>query len=81
VVEALEVATLALPVADGVIDELKLAYITEVGDGEDRREDGLEAVVFALLRKLVHLQEALIAAALNLDEVRYFNCGWNFGKI
>ena len=60
VVQALEVAALALPVADRVIDELELGDVAEVRDGKDRSEDRLQAVVFALLRELIHLQEALI---------------------
>ncbi len=81
VVETLEVAALALPVADGVVDELELGDVAEVGDGEDGGEDGLEAVVLALLGELVHLQEALVAAALDLDEVRNLNGGGDLGKI
>ncbi len=81
VVEPLEVAALALPVADGVVDELELADVAEVGDGEDGGEDRLEAVVLALLRKLVHLEEALVAAALNLDEVGNLNGCGNLRKI
>jgi len=81
VVEPLEVAALALPVADGEVDELELGDVTEVSDGEDRGKDRLQAIVLALLRKLVHLQEALVAAALDLDEVGNLNGGWNLGKI
>ena len=80
-VQALEVAALALPVADGEVDELELGDVAEVGDREDGGEDGLQAVVLALLRELVHLQEALIAAALHFDEVRNLDGGWNLGKI
>ena len=35
VIETLEVAALALPVADGEIDEFQLRDVAEVGDGED----------------------------------------------
>jgi len=81
VVQTFEVAALALPVADGEVDELKLGDVAEVGDREDRGKDRLQAIVLALLGKLVHLQEALVAAALNLDEVGNLDCGWDFGKI
>jgi hypothetical protein len=81
VVETLEVAALALPVADREVDELKLADVAEVGDGKDRGENGLKAVVFALLGELVHLQEALIAAALDFDEVGNLNGCWYLRKI
>ena len=81
VVEALQVAALALPVADGEVDELEFRHVAEVGDGEDRGEDRLEAVVLALLGELVHLQEALVAAALDLNEVGNLDGGGNLGKI
>ena len=81
VVEALEVAALALPVADGEVDKLELGDVAEVGDGEHGGEDGLEAVVLALLGELVHLEEALIAAALDLDEVGDLDAGRDFREI
>ena len=77
VVQTLEVAALALPVADGEVDELEFGDVAEVGDGEDRGEDRLQAIVLALLRKLVHLEEALVAAALDLDEVGNLNGCWD----
>src|ERR1035441_10283809 len=43
VVETLQVAALALPIADGEVDELKLGDIAEVGDGKDRGEYRLQA--------------------------------------
>ena len=48
-VEALQVAAFALPVANREIDELELRDIAEVGDGEHGGENGLETVVLALL--------------------------------
>ena len=81
VVQALEVAALALPVADGEVDELELGDVAEVGDGEDRGEDRLQAVVLALLGQLVHLQKALVAAALDFNEVGDLDGGGNLGKI
>jgi hypothetical protein len=81
VIKTLEVTALALPVADGVVDELELGDVAEVGNGEDGGEDGLEAVVFALLGELIHLEEALIAAALDLDEIGDLDAGRDLGKI
>ena len=80
-VEPFEITALALPVANGIIDELELGDVAEVGDGEHGGEDGLKAVVFALLRQLVHLQKALIGAALHLNEVRNLDAGGNLGKV
>ena len=81
VIEALEVAALALPVADREVDELELGDVAEVGDREDAGEDRLETVVLALLRELVHLEEALVAAALDLDQVRDLNGGGDLGEV
>ena len=72
--QALQVAALALPVADGEIDEVELRDIAKVGDGKDRGEDGLKAVVFALGGQLIHLQKALVGAALHFDQVRNLDC-------
>jgi len=69
VVQPLQVAALALPVADRVIDELELRHVAEVGDGKDGLEDGLQARFVALARQFVHLQEAVVRALLHLDEV------------
>jgi hypothetical protein len=70
VVETLQITALALPVADGEVDELELGDVAEICDREYRGEDGLKTVVLALLGELIHLKEALITATLNLDEVR-----------
>ncbi len=81
VVQPLQVAALALPVADRVVHKLKLGDIAEVGDREHGGEHRLQAVVITLLRQLVHQQEALIAAALNLDQIWNLDRGGNLGKI
>jgi hypothetical protein len=49
VLQALEPAALALPVADRVLDELELAGPAEVREREDAREDGLQAGLLPLL--------------------------------
>ena len=81
VVQPFQVATLALPVADRIVHKLKLRDVAEVGDREDRLKHGLEPAVFALAGQLVHLQEAVIGALLNLDQVRDLDGGRNFRKI
>ncbi len=48
VMQSLQVAALALPVADGVINEVELRNIAEVGNGKDGCEDRLQTVVFTL---------------------------------
>src|SRR5262249_6939440 len=49
VVQAFEVAALALPVADRVIDELEIAHTTEIGNRKNRVKYSLQADVFALI--------------------------------
>ena len=78
VMQSLEVTALALPVADGEVDKVQLGDIAEVGDGENRDKYGLEPVVFPLRRQFVHLQKALVGAALHFDQVRDLDGGWNF---
>jgi len=59
-VQPFQVAALALPVADGIIHKLELAHAAKVGDRENRVEHRLQACIFPLVGKQVHLQEALI---------------------
>ena len=78
VVQPLEVAALAFPVADGILDELQLRHIAEVGDGKYRLEHRLQSGIVTLTRQRVHLQEAVIGTLLDLDEVGNLDGRWNF---
>ena len=81
VMKSLQVAALALPVADREVDEVELRDIAEIGDGKDRGEDGLQSVVLAFGGQLIHLQKALIAAALHFNQIRDLNGGGDFRKV
>src|SRR5205823_6128 len=81
VVQAGELAALALPVADRVLDELERRVLPEIADREDRLEHRLQAGVLALARQTVHLQEALVRLLLDLDQVRDGNGRLDFRKI
>ncbi len=81
VMETLEVAALALPVADGVVDEVQLRNAAEVSNGENRNKHRLQPRVITLVGQLIHLQKALIGASLHFDQVGNLGCGWNLGKI
>jgi hypothetical protein len=70
-----------IPVADGVFDELERRVLAEVADRKDRLEDRLEPDVFALSRRRVHLQEALVRLLLDLDEVRDRNRGLDLREL
>ena len=80
-VQPLQVAALALPVADGVLDKVELRDVAEVGDGEDRLKYRLQAGVVAFAGQGIHLQEAVIGALLHLDEVGNLDGRRNLGKI
>ncbi len=54
-----------------VLHEVQRGALREIADREHRLEHFLQAEVVALLRPHVHLQEILVRAALNLDEVRH----------
>ena len=73
VLQALQLAALALPVADGVLDELERRVLPEVADREDRLEHRLQTRVLALGGQAVHLQEPFVALLLNFDQVRNRN--------
>jgi hypothetical protein len=81
VLQALQAAALALPVADRVANELQLAGAAEVGEREDAREDGLETRGLALLGQQVHLQEPLVGAALHVDQIGKIHEGTNLREI
>ena len=80
-VQTFQVAALAFPVSDGVIDEIQLRESSKILDREYGREDGLQPRVFALRRQQIHLQEALIRQALNLDQVRNLDRTLDLGKV
>ena len=80
-VQPFEVAALALPVSDGVIDELELAQAAKIGDGEDAFKNAFEPRVVSLTGKQVHLEKAFIGLFLNLDQVRDRNRGFDLRKI
>src|SRR5439155_20859949 len=81
VMEPLQLAALALPVGDRVLDELERRVLAEVRDREDRVEPALQTPVLALARQTVHLQEALVRLLLDLDQVRDRNSRLDFRKI
>ncbi len=81
VVQTLKLAALALPVADGVLDELERRVLAEIADGENRLEHRLQPGVFALGRQPVHLQKTLVRLLLNLDQVRNGNRRLDFGEV
>jgi len=60
VVQAAQVAALALPVADRVVDEIELRKPAKILDRKYRREHGLQTGILALARQQIHLQKALI---------------------
>src|SRR4029077_16260575 len=69
-VQPLEVAALAFPIPDGVIDKIQLRETAKILDREYRRENRLQPGVFAFRWQQIHLQEALIRQPLDLDQVR-----------
>jgi hypothetical protein len=75
VVETLDAAAPAAPVADLVAHELQLAGVAEVGEREDRGEHRLQPAGGSLLGQQVHLQELLVGGPLDLDQVRQLDTG------
>ena len=77
-VQTFQVAALALPVADRIVDEFEIAYTTKIGNREDGIKNGLQADVFALIGQQIHLQEPLVRLLLYLDQVGDRNRSLNF---
>ena len=81
VMQPFQVAALALPVADRKVHKLKLRDIAEIGNRKHRLKYCLQSAVFAFAGQFVHLQEAVVGALLNLDQVRDLDGRGNLGKI
>ncbi len=81
VMQPLQVAAFALPVADGVIHEIKLGNITKIGNGEHGGKHGLQSGLLALAGQPVHLQKTLVGALLDFNQIRNLNGRGNFGKV
>jgi hypothetical protein len=79
--EAFQVSAFALPVSDGVADELESRHATEIRDRENGVEHRLQTGVFALLRKHVHLEEPFVGILLYLDQIRNLNRCPNLGEV
>ena len=73
VMQPRELAALALPVADRILDELERRILAEIADRKDRLEHRLQAGILALRGKTAHLQEPLVGLPLDLDQVRNRN--------
>ena len=81
VVQPFEVAALALPVTDRVIDEIQLGQAAEIGDRENAGEHRLQTRVVAFLRQHVHLQKPLVTLLLDFDQIRDRNGCFDLGEI
>jgi hypothetical protein len=81
VFEPFQIAAFALPVSDLVFDEFERCGLAKIRDGKYRGENGLQADKIALLRNQVHLEEAVVGFALNLDKVWNLNRGTYLRKI
>jgi len=80
VVQAFQVAALAFPVADRIINEFQLRHFAEVADRKHGSEHRLKPAVIALARQKVHLQKALIRLHLDFNQVGNLNRAWIFAK-
>src|SRR5262249_35104801 len=80
-VQAGELAALALPVADRILDELERRVLAEVGNREHRLEDRLQARVLTFVRQPVHLQEPLIRLPPDFDQVRNRDRGLDLREV
>src|SRR6202030_2192489 len=81
VVQAAQVAALALPVADCVVDEIELRESAKILDRKYRRENGLQTGILALARQQIHLQKALIRLLLYVNQVWNLDGRLNFGEV
>ena len=81
VVQAAQMAALALPVADGVIDEIELRKPAEILDRKHGGEHRLQSRILALARQQIHLQEALIGFFLHVNQVGNLDRRLDLGEV
>jgi hypothetical protein len=81
VVETLEAAALAFPIADRIVDEIQLRDAAKIRNRKNGIEDGLQSRVLPFRGKQIHLQKSLVGSPLNLNEIRdLYDCRY-FGEI
>ena len=81
VVQTLQVAALALPVADRIVHEFQLRHLAEIADRKHGSEHRLKSAVITLARQKIHLQEALIRLHLDFNQVGNLNRALDFREI
>jgi len=81
VLEALEVAAFALPVADLVLNKFQRCCLTKVGNRKDRSKYRLQAGLVALFGDQVHLKKAVIRLSLDLNKIWDLCGSVDLGKI
>ncbi len=81
VVQTLQIAALAFPVADRIVDKLKLTDAAEIGNREDGGKYRLQSDIVTLVRQKIHLQELFVRIFLDFDQIRNRNRSFDLGKI
>jgi hypothetical protein len=81
IIQALQVAALALPVPDGIFHELERGSPPEIVDGKDRIENGLQSHIFPLRRRDIHLEEPVVRFSLDFDQIWDGNAGMDLGEV
>ena len=79
--QALQVAALALPIADRVVHELELRHFAEVLDRKHGGEHRLKPAIIALAWQQIHLQEALVGLHLDFNQVGNLDRALDFREI
>ena len=81
VVQPGQPSALALPVTDGVLDELERRVPAEIADRKDGLEDRLQTGILPLGRQPAHLEEPPVRLLLNFDQVRDRDRRLDFRKV
>ena len=81
VVQPLQVAALAFPIADGVVHKIQLRQAAEILNRKHRGKNRLQPAILALGRQQIHLKKPRVRLLLNLDQVRDLNRALDFGKV
>src|SRR5581483_5635077 len=80
-VQTFQIAALALPISDRVVDEFQFAHSAEIRNRKYGIEHRLQTDIFTLIGQKIHLQKSLVRLFLYFDQVRNWNGSFDFGEI
>jgi hypothetical protein len=80
-IQSFQIATLALPISDGVLDKFQRGCASKIIDWKYRIEDCLQSHILSIRRRDIHLQKSVIGLSLDFDQIRNRDACMDFCEI